>query len=191
MNNRLPEEDSIGRAAVLVHLGLLIFGMSALLTGQMADDYKKMNHAGFDLHSWIGIGAILFVFLRMVTGVFGSVIVRFDQWVPYTRDRLRLVQEDILGLLKFRIPERPVHQGIAGLVQTFGLLVFLFMSTTGAVMLIFMEPGRNNTGVVHAVKEAHEIGIILIPLFLAMHVGAVVLHALRGNHIWRKMFFRK
>jgi cytochrome b561 len=41
------------------------------------------------------------------------------------------------------------------------------------------------------VKELHEFGEWLIPIFLAMHVSAVMLHALAGDHRWRTIFFLK
>lgn len=38
------------------------------------------------------------------------------------------------------------------------------------------------------VEEIHEVGESLIPLFLALHVGAVLLHTLCGKAIWKRMF---
>jgi cytochrome b561 len=38
------------------------------------------------------------------------------------------------------------------------------------------------------VKEIHEMGEPLIRLFLALHVGAVLLHTLCGKAIWKRMF---
>jgi cytochrome b561 len=37
----------------------------------------------------------------------------------------------------------------------------------------------------------HEPGLWLLLAFLAIHVSAVVLHALAGDHLWRRMFFLK
>ncbi len=56
-------------------------------------------------------------------------------------------------------------------------------------MFFSLEPGQKATGLLHSVKELHEVGGLLIPLFLSMHGGAVLLHALRGRHLWRKMVF--
>ena len=43
----------------------------------------------------------------------------------------------------------------------------------------------------HFIMEIHEVGEELIPAYLAVHVGAVAIHALYGLDIWRKMFFMK
>jgi len=183
------ENTPLGAFAILIHLGLFFLGIAAWLTGGLADDYKRTEHSGFTLHSWIGMGLAGFILLRLLLGLFGPRNVRFTRWVPLTRERLLRVREDISGLLRFRLPERPTHQGLAGLVQTFGLSVFLLMSLTGGFMFFSLEPGQKATGLLHSVKELHEVGELLIPLFLSMHGGAVVLHALRGRHLWRQMLF--
>ena len=43
----------------------------------------------------------------------------------------------------------------------------------------------------HMVKEAHEVGTVLIPAYLALHVGAVIAHSLAGQHVWKEIFFFK
>ena len=108
---------------------------------------------------------------------------------PITPERLKLAGEDCLTLLRLRLPERPSHQGLAGVVQTFGLAVFAWMALTGSLMALWLTPGRKAGGFVHAIKEMHELGLWLILAFLAIHVSAVALHALAGQNLWRKMFF--
>lgn len=181
--------NTLGPFAILIHLGLLAFGLTAWFTGLLADDYKRMMHPGFTVHSWLGMGLAAFAGLRLITGIIGPRSVRFLRWMPFTTARIKLALEDIAGLLKFHMPERPTHQGLAGAVQTLGLFVFFFMAATGAYLYFVLEPGQKARGFVHDVKELHEIGIVLVPVFLSLHVGAVIMHALRGNHIWRKIFF--
>jgi len=65
------------------------------------------------------------------------------------------------------------------------------MAFTGSFMFIYLQPGRKTGRALHFIKELHEIGEGVIPIFLALHVGAVLLHALAGRHLWRKMFFFK
>jgi len=188
-NNKTSTDAPLGAFVILVHLGLLIAGMAAWLSGDLADDYKRLAHSGFTLHSWVGIEAAFFIFLRLAWGVLGPQNVRFTQWVPFTKERLARVGEDIGGLLRFHLPERPTHEGLSGLVQMFGLLVFLFMALSGVFLFLSLEPGQKARGLVHSVKELHEAGVLLIPLFLFLHAGAVTLHALRGRHLWRRMLF--
>src|SRR5574340_937819 len=116
------------------HLGILIFGISAWISGNMADDYKHIEHTGFDLHRWLGSGAVFFVFIRLMIGLFGSEAARFSRWLPITRRRIAVVLEDLRGLRRFRLPHRPFHQGLEGVVQTFGLAVFVWIAFSGGLL---------------------------------------------------------
>jgi cytochrome b561 len=175
----------------LIHLGLTVFGILALVTGLWAGDYKRVHHLGFSLHKWLGLTLSFFMGWRIWNGFRGAPEALFSQWVPYSPERLKLVWVDALNLLRLKLPERAAHQGLAGLVQTFGLAVFAWMAVTGSLMALFLNPGRKAGGFVHAIKEAHELGLWLMVAFLLIHVGAVTLHALAGDHRWRRMFFLK
>jgi hypothetical protein len=39
-----------------------------------------------------------------------------------------MVRQNIAGFIKLRLSERPSHKGLAGLVQFFGVLVFVGMA---------------------------------------------------------------
>lgn len=185
------DEKRLGATAILIHLGLAACGIAALLTGLLVDDDSEIGALGFALHSWSGMAATSFIVLRMGLGIVGPAELRFGNWVPYTRERLSLVKEDIIGLLTLRLPHRPPHAGVAGLVEAFGLLAFLATALSGAFLFFTLEPGQESHGLVHAVKECHEACVPLVLLFLSMHAGAVVLHALTGQQLWRKMLFLK
>lgn len=174
-----------------VHLGFLVFGLLALATGDFADDYKRAGGLGYLVHRWIGVGVTFFVGLRIADGIWGAAPARFTSWVPWNRERLELVWEDIRGMLKFRLPDRQPHQGVSGLVEISGLLLFFFLAATGLMMFFTIEPGHKVQGIAHFIKELHEAGETLLPLFFLGHGGAVVLHALNGKHLWRKMIFLK
>ncbi|MDH3286905.1 MAG: cytochrome b/b6 domain-containing protein [Betaproteobacteria bacterium] len=173
----------------LLHLALVVFGLAAWLTGDLADGYERGVSLGFAIHSWLGIGASAAVGLRLAWGIVGPRSARFSSWLPVTRDRLRLVVEDLHTLLRFRIPERAPHQGLAGVVQSIGLLIFAWVSATGSVLFFTLEPGVRPGPWLDFVKELHEVGETLIPAFLAVHVGATIAHALAGDRGWRIMFF--
>lgn len=187
-SNNSPEQgpDSFIR---ICHLGLILFGITAWLTGDAADDYKEFRHLWFTLHGWIGMGLASSLFMYILYGMLGPRESRFFQGVPYTKKGLQMVREDIAGLLRFRLPDRAGHQGLAGLVQFFGVLLFAGMAVTGALMFFLLEPGSKAGGLVHAIKEVHEAGEILIPLYLSIHVGAVLLHSITGHPVWKRILF--
>ncbi|MEW6600706.1 MAG: cytochrome b/b6 domain-containing protein [Nitrospirota bacterium] len=175
----------------ICHLGMILFGVTAWLTGDAADDYKNITHVWFTRHGWVGMGLASSFLLYILYCTFGPVKSRFSSWVPFTKERLLKVMEDLKGLLRFRLPERASHEGFAGLVQLFGILVFTGMAVTGALMFFLLEPGGRAVGLVHDIKEVHEAGEILIPVYLSLHVGAVLLHSITGRPVWRRIFFFK
>ncbi len=168
-----------------------MFGVLAWFTGDWAGDYKKVKYLGFTVHKMLGMGTALFVGARLFHGFWGPEQARFVNWVPYTSERLKMVFEDIHTLFTLKLPERAPHQGLAALWESFGLVIFIWMAATGFFMFFFLAPGHKARGLLHTVKELHEVGEWLIPIFLAVHVFAVILHALAGDHRWRKMFFLK
>jgi cytochrome b561 len=174
-----------------IHLGLMVFGLLALMTGFLAEDYKHQQHLGFSFHKWFGIGLAACIALRLWHGFSSAQEARFRDWVPYTRERFLFIVEDIMTLLKFQLPERSPRQGLSGLVETFGLAAFAWMGATGALMFFLMTPGGKARGFLHLVKEMHEAGWWLALIFLCIHGGAVILHALAGQDLWRQMFFLK
>jgi hypothetical protein len=124
------ESQDLDEIARLIHLGLTVFGILALITGLWAGDYKRVHHLGFRVHKWLGLALSFFMAWRIWNGFFGAPEDLFSRWVPYSPERVKLVWEDGLTLLRLKLPERLTHQGLAGLVQTFGLAVFTWMAGT-------------------------------------------------------------
>ena len=85
----------------IIHLWILVPGIAAWLTGELAGDFEKTRHLGFTVHKWLGISLSAFVCLRLVYGLIGPRTYRFKQWLPYTKDRLKASWEAALGLLSF------------------------------------------------------------------------------------------
>ena len=188
---RLPVRgaDDIDLVTRALHLTLIVFGVAAWLSGDLSDFEERTVSLGFTLHRWLGIAASAAVGLRITWGVIGPRGVRFSSWVPATWKHWRLVLEDIGMLLRLRLPERAAHQGLAGVVQSFGLLVFAWAAATGSVLFFWLEPGVRPGFWLDLVKDFHEVGETLIPAFLAVHVGATMVHGLAGNTRWRRMLF--
>lgn len=55
---------------------------------------------------------------------------------------------------------------------------------------LFVLGSGVDSSILEFIEETHEVGESLIPLYLALHVGAVILHTLSGEAIWKKMFNR-
>lgn len=182
-------QDEIDPSIRLIHLALVVGGGAALISGQFAGDYRSAEHIGFDIHRWCGIDMAGAVALRWLWGFAGPPAQRFAAWFPLTPLRLRSAWQDIVALAGCRLPVRPLHQGVAGLVQALGLCAFAWMAVTGAILFVWLEPWARAAGIVRVIKQMHEAGQIVLWSYLLLHVGAVVLHARRGHDIWRRMFF--
>jgi cytochrome b len=170
--------------AKILHFGMAGFGIVAFLTGELAEDGS--NSLGYLLHAYLGLSLAVFVLLRLLRGLIGSGPLRFSDWSPISRHQWKSALQDIRDLLRFRVPERGMHEGLAGLTQAFGIAIFGWMGATGTGL--FLLGGGPEGELFEVVEEIHEVGETLIPLYLALHVGSVLMHSLAGNPIWRRMW---
>jgi len=170
--------------AKMIHMGLAIFGILAYLTAEGAE--HSDGGIGYLLHAYLGLTLMTFVLLRIVAGYIGSTKMRFSSWSPFSRLQWMQSIDDVKTLIRFKIPERGMHEGIAGLVQAFGLIIFAWMGVTGTALYFLNE--RTNGTLYEIFEETHEVGESLIPLFLLLHVGAVILHTLTGTPNWKRIW---
>lgn len=168
----------------LVHLGLAVFGISAYFTADAA--HGASDSPGYLWHAYLGLAVSAFVLIRLARGFAGPGSMRFGSWAPWSRGQLAMALDDLKMLFRLKLPERSFHAGFAGLAQFFGLLLFAWMSATGIVM--YFVDGATGGELFEIAEEMHEIGEYLVPIYLILHVGGVVLHALNGTHLWRRMF---
>ena len=176
--------DSYSVPAKIIHMGLAIFGIIAYLTAEGAE--HSDDGFGYQLHAYLGLTLMAFVVLRVIHGYTGSAEMRFSSWSLFSKSQWAQAIEDIKSLLQMKMPERGMHQGLAGLVQAFGLIIFAWMGATGTA-LYFINESMNGT-LYEIFEETHEVGESLIPLFLILHVGAVITHTLVGKPNWKKMW---
>ena len=65
--------------AKLIHLGLVVFGITAYLTSEFADDVTSI---GYILHSYLGLSVATIIILRLVVGVATQGALSFKNWSP-------------------------------------------------------------------------------------------------------------
>jgi len=173
--------------AKVLHMGMAGFGITAFLTGEFAED--GANTLGYLLHAYLGLSLAAFLLIRVLWGLIGPGPLRFYDWSPLSRDQWTIALQDLRSLVSLQVPERGMHEGLAGLTQVFGIAIFTWMGATGTGL--FLLGGGPESDLFEVVEEIHEVGEALIPLYLALHVGSVVLHSLAGNPIWRRMWTRR
>lgn len=165
--------------AKLIHLGLAFFGVAAYLTSEFADD--DLTSIGYLLHSYLGLSVAVMIVIRLIVGSTSSGALSFKDWSFFSIQQWKFALEDFRSLLSLNIPERGKHQGLSGITQAFGLFIFTWMSATGTALYLLGSGVNSET--FELIEEIHEVGETLIPLYLFMHVGAVVLHVLCGKPI--------
>lgn len=187
MNANHSHSQTYSIYAKMIHMGLAIFGVAAFLTGESAE--HGANSSGYLLHAYLGLSLATFIFLRFIGGFIGTGCMRFSGWSPFSRHQWNQAWQDLNSLIRLTIPRRNMHEGLAGLVQAFGLAIFCWMGATGCIL--FLMGSGPESSLFELVEEAHEIGEGAIPLFLALHVGAVIVHLLASEPIWKRMWITR
>ena len=170
--------------AKIIHMGLAVFGIIAYLTAEGAE--HSDGGFGYQLHAYLGLTLMAFIILRIPYAYTGPAKMRLSSLSPFSQSQWTQAIEDVKNLLQLKMPERGIHEGIAGLVQAFGLIIFAWMGATGTA-LYFINESTNGT-LYEIFEETHEVGESLIPLFLILHVGAVITHTLTGKPNWKMMW---
>lgn len=170
--------------AKILHAGIATFGIAAFLTGENAEG--GANSFAYLMHAYLGLSLAAFILLRVIRGAVGSGPLSFSGWSPVSSRQWQLAWEDICSLIRFKVPVRGMHEGIAGLTQAFGLIIFAWMAVTGTGL--FLLRGGPESELFEFLEEFHEVGEMLIPLYLLLHVGSVLVHSFAGSPIWQKMW---
>jgi cytochrome b561 len=98
--------------------------------------------------------------------------------------------------LYLRDRDTEVHNRVAGLVH--GLLYLMILSVLLSGVLMMTHPVRmlslvtfpqliHSSQVLDRIHEAHHVLCALLALLVAMHLGAVAVHALRGESVLYRM----
>lgn len=177
-------DNSFPQYMKIFHGGLAIFGITAFLTAEMAENGS--DSLGYYLHAALGFSVTIFVMARIIAGISGSGHARFSGWSPFSPRQWRRAGQDVRSLIRLRVPERGAHQGLSGLVQAFGLALFACMGISGTGL--FLLKGSPDASMFHTLEEIHEAGEGLIPLYLLLHVGSVIVHSVAGKPIWQRMW---
>ena len=170
--------------AKTIHAGLALFGIAAFLTGEFAED--GADSIGFYIHAYLGLSLTFFVTMRVLSGIAGSQKMRFSSWSPFSSRQWELAFQDAYSLFKLQVPERGMHEGLSGITQSFGLILFGWMGATGLGLFLLVE--NEQKMLFELIEELHEVGEALLPLYLALHVGSVLVHSMAGTPIWQRMW---
>ena len=86
--------------AKLLHMGVALFGITAFLTGELAED--GLASAGFLIHAYLGLSLGVFLILRIIPGFGSRAPFSFSGWSPFVRRQWRMAVGDVLSLLRLK-----------------------------------------------------------------------------------------
>ena len=165
-----------------IHFGLIIFGITGFLSGELAEDEAVI---GYWVHATLGILLLFVIVTRIIVGFSASEQLNLKKWWKTITVYKKTVKEDIKTLMELNLPHRKLHEGIAGLVQLTGLLGFSWMCITGVLILV-VDINRLDT-IKELVYEVHEIGESVVLAFLFLHIGAVIAHYFKGENLLKRI----
>jgi hypothetical protein len=204
-NDSVVKKSGIDNFTRIWHLIMIILCSSAWATGMLSYEYRHIEYSvfiflevddkeiqkdekeqvSFLIHGCIGTILFFSLCFYFAYGIHQS---HFFKCFPFTRQKLRQSGNDIIALVRFKEPEYRRYQGVSGLIHFFGILVLCWFSVSGIIMQYFIEPDSCVPMRVLKLQEMHIKGKFLIPIYLGLHLGTVILYALSGNHLWKEIF---
>ncbi len=148
--------------------------------------------AVYAAHQYVGLAAMAVVGLFWVWLLIrrrGTPLGRLFPWL--SQDRLADLRGAVLlygwEALRLRLPEAEAAEALPSAVQGLGLLLALVVAATGTVGYLGWTPGTAMTGTTWLAFEIHGTLANVLWGYLAVHVGAVLLHELFGHRLLRQM----
>ncbi|MDX8384603.1 MAG: cytochrome b/b6 domain-containing protein [Ghiorsea sp.] len=186
------------KVARLLHWGFAILIPLQLLSEELMKRPKpgrirdEMQTFFFEVHEWVGMTALVLVIARLAWGFMRAE----SKWVdlfPYffQAGRKGIVDEVVNGIpgwFKGKLPVPGQEDYLPGAVHGLGLLLVLAMGISGAAMLYGMEDTGAMIGLIHDMKEAHEVLGSLLWVYIYAHVGMTIVHMLLGHPMLGRIF---
>ncbi len=179
---------------------LLAFAVIYQLASSLAMEGPKRGHeaAGlpgtlFELHEWVGLGALAVVALFWVWSLVRQGETRLGVLVPwFSRDRLRDLREDLArhgrALRQRTLPVHKPQGALPAAIHGLGLLLVSVMALTGSVFYFWHGDAGTAGAAAKTAKEVHTTLSNLVWAYLIGHACMAMLHRLAGHDIIQPMF---
>lgn len=169
-----------GLLALSVLVQLFTAGFMAL---PLEPDANGLAGALYVLHEKTGLVATIWLagLIVSLTGV-PDELGRLFPWSGERRQQFLKALGMALGGLATAVELQRLARGWQGL----GLLIMLWMCATGASLALLPVTGPETA----AMREWHELGQGALWVYLSGHAGMALRHALRGQSVFRRMFWR-
>ena len=154
----------------------------------------RRGHLGnlwWSFHEYGGLLTFSVVFLFWVFRITRQVgTTAWGEWFPwFSRARLRALWQDVLRYLHeavhFRMAQPEESNALPAAVQGVGLLLVSILTATGTFWWISKGLGGTWQSLAHVLIRVHGILGDLVWYYLALHIGAALLHEFFGHRVLR------
>lgn len=179
-------------AILVIVLGLIMLSLEGMKGLGLED--KAVKEGIEQLHAYIGYFLAAGVSLRVLWGFIGNKYARWSDILPLKKEQWQGIGKDIrwyLGGFRGAPVRTPGHDPLASLFYIAAFAVLFSQAATGLLLagLEFdMFPGslftsglseHGKEALEEAAEEVHEAGLLFFILFLAAHLGGLVVHELK------------
>jgi cytochrome b561 len=154
--------------------------------------WSSTEAAAFAMHEYVGLASMAIValfWLWMLVRRRETSLGLLFPW--FSRRRLAGLQEDVEQhvrfALRFTLPEPEHSTALSSAIQGIGLVLVLVVAATGTVGYFVWTKGTAMTGLAGVAFWVHGTLANVVWGYLALHVGAAVLHELLGHRILYQM----
>lgn len=173
-------------AALIVH--------QMVMSAVMELPNPRRGHPGnlwWSFHEYGGLLTFSAIFLFWVLRVARQAgTTAWGEWFPwFSKVRLQALGQDILRYLhdgvRLRMPDPEGSNALPAAVQGVGLLLVSILAVTGTLWWLGRQLGGAWPARVHDLIEIHGVLGDAVWFYLALHVGAALLHEFFGHRILR------
>src|SRR3972149_8227627 len=174
-------------ALLVVTLVLLIVGLDSMASLGVE---KAVRRPVKELHAYIGQIFIVTLTLRILWGFIGNRYARFSDMMPFTREKFMALGQNIKWVLSgFRgdVPRTVGHDSLASLLYLALFIVLISQAVTGLLLSgaefkifpgVLFSGGLGEQGA-EALEEGHELGLLFMYFYIAVHLLGLVIHELK------------
>ncbi len=182
------------RPTRFLHLGLALTVTIQLLVSLVmvspasSHPSTPFTHAGFVVHEWVGLFALLIVTVHWAWSIRSSGTASLGHLFPLDRNGRREIAAEIRGLLSGRLAPSGPRGSLAGLVHGLGLAAATAMAVTGGMLFVMLPSSGEPSALAHNVGDLHSLISELVWTYWFGHVAMALLHHFKEDDTLRRMF---
>ncbi|MGH8224564.1 MAG: cytochrome b/b6 domain-containing protein [Gammaproteobacteria bacterium] len=141
----------------------------------------------FLTHQLLGLTIAALVLLHWLR-LFARERDQLGQLIPVSGPVLRVVADDLRGLLHGRMPQADPRPGLPALIHGLGLLALTAVAALGTGIYVLIRIHHIRSGLGHTLHDLHVFFVWVLIVYWCGHVLLAIAHEARGDHVIARMF---